>query len=150
MEIDDVIKKALDELYTKVASTVPSGFITLKQYVISNVSPIDLPRLMVEKGIPATAYFSVADRESDGYMEISLEWKVMEPMTEEKREAFIKRKFNYLACMSIHAALKSHGYVAKKEIPHSVSSTVDSQSQYYNCYASGHIAEISEYFSNFY
>lgn len=90
----DVIKKVLDEVFDIVENyeyTITPKYIR-HEISIFDVSPIELPKFMIDNNIPSNAEFAGIENGYDAFSDFVLEWYEEVPMTDDEIKIQIDSK----------------------------------------------------------
>jgi hypothetical protein len=106
----NLISKALNDAFTKLANQVPQTKKKTETISIQDVKPSELVSFMKLNDIPNNAYFSGTDNGYDGWNDIVIAWEVDVPTSEKEKSEYKNYKFHDIAFKSVYDLLTTNGY----------------------------------------
>jgi len=107
-----LIIKALDRAWVQLEKQVPLTKKEIKNIIITNISPLDIPSFMKENNIPENAYFNANNIEMFTN-DIVLEWDIDVPTTDEDKLKYKRKRFTSIAWYIVYNILTENGYKRK-------------------------------------
>ena len=107
----ELIKQALSDAFELLNKQTPLTKTEVVGENIDGISPMDIPKFMVENNIPIDAWFGTGENEGFvAYNTVMLYYNVTVPTTEKEQLKYKRYSFTTVAWKSVYNLLLNNGY----------------------------------------